>query len=151
MKLKTKIVAVSTLLGLFAGTLDTIVDYLFFYKDESFLNLMIFDVPDPEKYTRFGILFTFIIFGIVVGEITSRLEEALSNIKVLRGFLPVCSSCKRILDEKGYWRQFESYIREHSEVEFGHGICEECGEKQLDSHDWYYKDTVGKDNISADR
>ena len=76
MKLKTKVIAVSVLLGLFAGTIDTIVDYIFFYKDEIFFDLMIFDVPDSEIYIRSAILLTFIIFGFAVGQIISRLEKA---------------------------------------------------------------------------
>jgi len=130
MKLKTKVIAVSVLLGLFAGTIDTIVDYIFFYKNEIFFDLMVFDVPDPEIYTRSAILITFIIFGFAVGHIISRLESALSEIKILSGLLPICSSCKMIRDEKGYWKQIESYIRDHSEAEFSHGICDECYEKQ---------------------
>ena len=55
-----------------------------------------------------------------------QLQEALSKVKLLSGFLPICSSCKKIRDDKGYWNQIESYIREHSEAEFSHGICPEC-------------------------
>jgi hypothetical protein len=61
--------------------------------------------------------------------IFNELEDALKNIKVLKGFLPICASCKNIRDDKGYWRQIESYIRDHSEAEFSHGICPECAEK----------------------
>jgi len=49
--------------------------------------------------------------------------------KTLKGFLPICASCKKIRDDKGYWNQIESYIRDHSEAEFSHGICPECIEK----------------------
>ena len=131
MKLKNKVFVVSVLLGLFAGTIDTIVDYLFFYKNEVFFDLMVFDVPEPELYTRFLILLTFIIFGFAVGHIISRLEKALYDIKILSGLLPICSSCKKIRDEKGYWNQIESYIRDHSEAEFSHGICDECYKKVI--------------------
>ena len=58
-----------------------------------------------------------------------KLEDALSQVKLLSGFLPICSSCKRIRDDKGYWNQIESYIRDHSEAEFSHGICPECAKK----------------------
>ncbi len=61
--------------------------------------------------------------------IFNELEDALKNIKVLKGFLPICASCKNIRDDKGYWQQIESYIRDHSEAEFSHGICPECAEK----------------------
>jgi len=56
-------------------------------------------------------------------------EKALEEIKVLRGFLPICASCKKIRDDKGYWTQMEAYIRDHSEAEFSHGICPECAKK----------------------
>ena len=55
-----------------------------------------------------------------------ELKQALHKVKQLRGLLPICSSCKKIRDDKGYWKQIESYIQEHSEAEFSHGICPEC-------------------------
>lgn len=51
------------------------------------------------------------------------------EVKVLRGFLPICASCKKIRDDKGYWNQIESYIQDHSEAKFSHGICPECANK----------------------
>jgi hypothetical protein len=58
-----------------------------------------------------------------------KLQEAISKIKQLSGLLPICASCKKIRDDKGYWNQIESYIRKHSEAEFSHGICPECAKK----------------------
>ena len=58
-----------------------------------------------------------------------QLEEALLNIKTLRGLLPICAHCKNIRDDRGYWQQVEVYIRAHSEAEFSHGICPGCVEK----------------------
>lgn len=55
-----------------------------------------------------------------------KLEEALGDIKVLKGLLPICAQCKKIRDDNGYWLQIESYIRDHSEAEFSHGICPDC-------------------------
>jgi signal transduction histidine kinase len=60
---------------------------------------------------------------------TGELREAMSKIKILSGFLPICASCKKIRDDKGSWSQIESYVRDHSEAEFSHGICPECAEK----------------------
>jgi len=57
-----------------------------------------------------------------------QLQDALSKVKQLSGFLPICASCKKIRNDKGYWEQIESYIREHSEAEFSHGICPECAQ-----------------------
>jgi DNA-binding response OmpR family regulator len=54
------------------------------------------------------------------------LEEALSRIKRLHGLLPICSSCKKIRDDGGYWNQIEIYIGEHSDAEFSHSICPAC-------------------------
>jgi hypothetical protein len=55
-----------------------------------------------------------------------ELEEAFANIKTLRGLIPICSHCKKIRDDKGYWQQVELYVREHSDARFSHGICPEC-------------------------
>jgi len=57
------------------------------------------------------------------------LEKSLNEIKVLRGLLPICSYCKKIRDDNGYWSNIEAYIRSRSEVEFSHGICPECAKK----------------------
>src|SRR2546428_11933515 len=57
------------------------------------------------------------------------LEQALSEVKVLRGFIPICASCKKIRDDKGYWQQIETYIQERSEALFSHGICKDCMKK----------------------
>jgi hypothetical protein len=64
-------------------------------------------------------------------------EKALQDVKVLRGFLPICASCKKIRDDQGYWNQIESYIRDHSEAEFSHGICPDCTKKLYPDLDIY--------------
>ena len=61
-------------------------------------------------------------------DITKRMQLN-EEIKVLRGFLPICASCKKIRDDQGYWNQIESYIRDHSEAQFSHSICPECARK----------------------
>jgi DNA-binding NtrC family response regulator len=58
-----------------------------------------------------------------------ELQEALAKVKTLSGMLPICASCKNIRDDKGYWNQIESYIRDHSEAEFSHSICPDCKKK----------------------
>jgi len=55
-----------------------------------------------------------------------ELKNALSDVKKLSGLLPICSHCKKIRDDEGYWRQIEAYIQDHSEAAFSHGICQEC-------------------------
>ena len=62
-------------------------------------------------------------------EVIFELHKALDKVKTLSGFLPICASCKKIRDDKGYWNQIEAYISEHSEAEFSHGICPECSKK----------------------
>jgi hypothetical protein len=85
------------------------------------------------------------IFAIIVGTIifikltnplinnlnktVAELEEALANVNQLSGLLPICASCKKIRDDKGYWTQIEAYIRDHSEAEFSHSICPDCVKK----------------------
>lgn len=55
-----------------------------------------------------------------------RLEKALAEIRTLRGIVPICSSCKKIRNDKGYWQQVEVYVSDNSEAEFSHGICPDC-------------------------
>jgi len=61
-----------------------------------------------------------------------ELQDALAKVKTLSGMLPICSSCKKIRDDKGYWNQIESYISENSEVLFSHSLCPDCAEKMLE-------------------
>jgi len=66
-----------------------------------------------------------------------ELQDALANIKTLKGLLPICYSCKQIRDDKGYWNQIDTYIRQHTEAEFTHGICPGCAKKLYPE---YYSD-----------
>ena len=50
-------------------------------------------------------------------------------MKTLSGLLPICSGCKKIRDDRGYWQQVEVYVARHSEAEFSHGVCPECSER----------------------
>jgi PAS domain S-box-containing protein len=58
-----------------------------------------------------------------------QLNETLSKVKTLSGLLPICSSCKKIRDDKGYWQKLETFVHEHSNAEFSHSICPDCMEK----------------------
>ncbi len=73
---------------------------------------------------------------IILEDITS-LKQALANIKQLTGLLPICSHCKKIRDDKGYWNQIEDYIDRHSEAKFSHGICQECAKKYYPDYNLY--------------
>lgn len=55
-----------------------------------------------------------------------ELRKAQQEIRILRGFLPICSHCKKIRDEKGRWHPIEGYIAEHSEAQFSHSLCPDC-------------------------
>jgi phosphoserine phosphatase RsbU/P len=59
-----------------------------------------------------------------------QLAHALKEVKVLRGFFPICVHCKKIRDDQGYWHTIETYISTHSEADFSHGLCPGC----LDKH-----------------
>lgn len=58
--------------------------------------------------------------------LAKNLQEALSNIKVLKEMLPICANCKKIRDDDGFWQNVESYISKHSDTKFSHGICPDC-------------------------
>ena len=70
-------------------------------------------------------------------KLITKLQAAMSKVKMLSGLLPICASCKKIRDDQGYWHQVEVYIRDHAEVEFSHGLCPECAKKFYPD---YFKD-----------
>ncbi|WP_022665232.1 PocR ligand-binding domain-containing protein [Desulfospira joergensenii] len=80
-------------------------------------------------------------FAGMLGELGLRnleqTEESAREIKLLSGLLPICSSCKKIRDDKGYWNQIETYIQEHSQAQFSHGICPECAGRIYGDEAWY--------------
>jgi PAS domain S-box-containing protein len=61
----------------------------------------------------------------------AELQAAVANVKTLRGLLPVCSWCHKVLDDRGAWRQMEAYVHEHTDAEFSHGVCPDCEKKYL--------------------
>lgn len=62
-------------------------------------------------------------------EVISKLQKALDEIRTLRGIVPICSSCKKIRNDKGYWEQVEAYVSKHTEAQFSHSICPDCVQK----------------------
>ncbi len=72
-----------------------------------------------------------------------ELQESLAKVKSTSGLLPICASCKKIRDDKGYWNQVETYLSEHSDAKFSHGICPECGKKLYPE---FYDKVWGKEN-----
>lgn len=69
-------------------------------------------------------------------KLIADLRDAIAKIKILNGLLPICSSCKKIRDDQGYWKQIDAYICEHTDTEFSHGICPDCAAKLYPQ---YYK------------
>jgi len=61
--------------------------------------------------------------------IIKKLEQALSEVHTLRGILPLCSFCKKIRNDEGYWEQVDVYISKHSQADISHGLCPECAKK----------------------
>ncbi|MCB9481335.1 MAG: PAS domain S-box protein [Desulfobacteraceae bacterium] len=86
-------------------------------KDKKYLFSIVHDVSERLKVER------------EKEELIVKLEKALKEIKTLQGILPICSSCKKIRDDKGYWTQLEEYLSDHSDAELSHGICPDCMKK----------------------
>lgn len=75
--------------------------------------------------------------------LTTELREALAKVEQLQGLLPICSHCKSIRDDDGYWNRVEHYISKYVDARFSHGICPDCAKKhypEIFSDDWYGKD-----------
>jgi len=68
-----------------------------------------------------------------------ELEAALAEVKKLSGIIPICSVCKQIRNEKGYWQQVEQYIAERSTAQFSHALCQKCADQLYGDQDWYQK------------
>jgi hypothetical protein len=68
--------------------------------------------------------------------------NALSQVRQLSGMLPICASCKKIRDDRGYWNQIEKYISEHTEALFTHGLCPDCAKKALEEVDQWKKKKI---------
>jgi len=66
-----------------------------------------------------------------------KLQKTLDEVNQLRGLLPICASCKKIRDDKGYWNILETYIEKYSAASFSHGICPDCAKKLYGEQDWF--------------
>jgi len=117
-------------------------------------------VPDFEKqintiqsWSSFLVTFLFMasIIILIAGDIGNllaekinaleekniELENANKEVSILQGILPICSMCKKVRDDKGYWYQVEAYIESHSAARFSHSLCEDCSEELYGDEDWY--------------
>ncbi|MBI9091572.1 MAG: PAS domain S-box protein [Desulfobacterium sp.] len=72
-------------------------------------------------------------------KIINELQMTLAEVNTLRGIIPICASCKKIRDDKGYWNQVETYIEKFFDARFSHGMCEECEEKYYGDQEWFKK------------
>jgi PAS domain S-box-containing protein len=77
-------------------------------------------------------------------QLIKELQQSLATVKTLSGLLPICSKCKKIRDDQGYWNQIEVYIREHSNVSFTHGLCPDC------LHRFYPNNEAEKDGSDSE-
>jgi len=73
----------------------------------------------------------------ILGEKNKSLSDYIDEIKTLRGIVPICTNCKKIRDDKGYWNEVEAYIQKYSDAEFSHSICPECSDELYGKDDWY--------------
>lgn len=110
----------------------------FIFENETSFSLFreLFSDDLHKLFVRGFVLILFLAFGLYAQFMSAKqektiheLEEALSEIKILRGILPICSHCKKVRDDEGYWNQIEAYIQKHSEAKFSHSICKECMKK----------------------
>ncbi len=77
----------------------------------------------------------------------SELRKANAEVRTLQGILPICSNCKKVRDDQGYWYQVDAYIEGHSDAKFSHSMCPECNEKFYGDADWYIDMKKKKENI----
>jgi len=101
---------------------------------QSYTNPNLFDEKDLEILTSVSEQITLAIDRKRAEDerdaLISELQKTLAEVKTLKGIIPICASCKKVRDDKGYWNQVEAYIRDHSDAEFSHGICQECIDKR---------------------
>ncbi len=71
--------------------------------------------------------------------VIEELKKVLKDLDTIGGLVPICSRCKKVRDDRGYWNQLEQYFEEHSDLSFSHGICPECEQDLYKNEDWYGK------------
>lgn len=127
--------------GIIRSKYNVPVVYLTSYMDEEFLKRAKITVPFGYILKPFNAreLHTTIEMALYRHraddereKLITELQEALSQVRTLRGCLPICATCKKIRDDKGYWTRIEQYIMEHTDADFTHGICPDCAKKFVD-------------------
>jgi K+-sensing histidine kinase KdpD len=108
--------------GVWAGASALLVSGLaklfWFLPAESSLHL-----SDARLLLRFGL---FLALGLLICWLGQKLHSSRQRLRVLSGLLPICAWCKRVRDESEHWQPLESYIHDHSEAQFTHGMCPDC-------------------------
>ncbi len=140
-----------------AGYLMSVVGIMTIFLSDSLAGKIYRDLP-TEVWNSLVHLGFFIVTTILLSRLRSDLDErtkiiaqlkkALDEIKTLSGLLPICAWCKKVRDDKGYWKQVEHYIAEHTEAEFTHGICPDCLKKL--EPELYEKIAGQKEEMSRD-
>lgn len=110
-----------------------------YYKRFKELNDKTFTEESNKKYNELQVSYDtekkekeneiYRLKNIELAKANEKLKKALGEVKKLSGMLPICSSCKKIRDDSGYWKQIEEYISEHSDTHFTHGLCPDCVKK----------------------
>ena len=80
----------------------------------------------------------------------TELQATMKQVKTLKGLLPICSYCKNIRDDKGYWSRLEAYFGEHANVDFSHSICPACAKKHFPDMDLFEDEQVRSNKKEAD-
>ena len=107
----------------------------------NFSNIPALQIYSPDMRLKFFIVLSVIAFFSFAYEMlrwhfykqlkrrSDELASALENVRTLSGLIPICSICKRIRDDKGYWNQLEDYLIKHTDAVMSHGVCDSCMEK----------------------
>ena len=92
---------------------------------------------ESQKYALEELKKNFEILTEKLKDERDKLQRAMDEIRTLKGIVPICASCKKIRDDKGYWTEIEAYVSDHSEADFSHGICPDCAKKLYPDEDLY--------------
>lgn len=84
-----------------------------------------------------GCVLSFLLSCLISKFFNTSLRILLDEIKTLKGIVPICSKCKKIRDDKGYWNHLELYIEKHSDASFSHGLCPQCSDELYGKESWY--------------
>ena len=128
------LLAVGIPFTIFSMKMDLLEKVYFFSRkheqveiDELFILLIFFSFIITYYYIRKVILLSSLNKDIEVKN--TKLEKALNEVKQLRGILTICSVCKKVKIKENYWQTIEEYVSDNSEVQFSHGICNDCAKK----------------------